>query len=121
MTRRLLTSTALVAFLFVVAAPQRAKAADPVRLKTDISTLASERFGGRLTGTDGERLAREFIVAELKRIGAKPLPGQRDFALPFEFSAGSRDTGTTLSIRGKARALAFSDRRAGSGFGRSGR
>src|SRR5207244_1320512 len=83
---------------------QATKAADPSRLRTNISTLASERFGGRLTGTDGERLAREFIVAELKRIGAKPLPGQRDFALPFEFVAGARDGGTTLSIAGKARA-----------------
>ncbi len=108
MTRRLLTSTVLVAILFVLAA-QGARAADPARLKTNISTLASERFGGRLTGTDGERLAREFIVAELKRIGAKPLPGQRDFTLPFEFVAGARDGGTTLSIAGKARALSFSD------------
>src|SRR5499427_7077607 len=106
---RLLTSTALVAFLFVAAAPQGAKAADPARLKTNISTLASERFGGRLTGTDGERLAREFIIAELKRIGVKPLPGQKDFAIPFEFTAGARDGGTTVSVAGKARALSFSD------------
>src|SRR4029077_7014814 len=83
MTRRVLTSIGLVAFLFVFAAPRGTKAADPSRLRTTISTLASERFGGRLTGTDGERLAREFIIAELKRIGAKPLPGQRDFTLPF--------------------------------------
>jgi hypothetical protein len=109
MTRRLLTSTALAALTSVLAVAQGARAADPARLKTDISTLASERFGGRLTGTDGERLAREFIVSELKRIGAKPLPGQRDFALPFEFTAGARDTGTTVSVAGKARALAFSD------------
>jgi peptidase M28-like protein/PDZ domain-containing protein/PA domain-containing protein len=109
MTRRLLTSTALAAFTFVLAAPQGARAADPAKLKTSISTLASERFGGRLTGTDGERLAREFIVSELKRIGAKPLPGQRDFALPFEFTAGARDAGTSLSIPGRTRALAFSD------------
>ena len=109
MTRRLRTSTALVAFVLVLAAPQGARAADPARLKTNISTLASERFGGRLTGTDGERLAREFIISELKRIGAKPLPGQRDFALPFEFTAGARDAGTTISTSGRARALAFSD------------
>jgi hypothetical protein len=109
MTGRLLTSTALAAFTFVLAGPHAARAADPARLKTDISTLASERFGGRLTGTDGERLAREFIVSELKRIGAKPLPGRRDFALPFEFTAGARDVGTTLSVSGKSRALAFSD------------
>jgi hypothetical protein len=125
MTRRLLTSTALVASLFVLAAPHGARAADPARLKTNITTLASERFGGRLTGTDGERLAREFIIAELKRMGAKPLPGQSDFALPFEFTAGARDAGTRVSLThettadgitsglvmgaNQARALSFSD------------
>src|SRR5262245_41951448 len=109
MTRRFLTSTTVAALTFVLAATQGSRAADPARLKTNIATLASERFGGRLTGTDGERLAREFIVSELKRIGAKPLPGQRDFALPFEFTAGARDAGTTLSVAGQARALAFSD------------
>ena len=83
--------------------------ADVGDLRRYVTTLASERFGGRLTGTDGERLAREFIVAELKRIGAKPLPGQKDFALPFEFTAGARDGGTTVSVGGKARALSFSD------------
>jgi len=84
-------------------------AADVGDLRRYVTTLASERFGGRLTGTDGERLAREFLVTELKRIGAKPLPGQKDFALPFEFAAGARDTGTTVSVAGKARALSFSD------------
>ena len=79
------------------------------QLRKYVTTLASERFGGRLAGTDGERLAREFIVSELKRIGAKPLPGQRDFALPFEFTAGARDGGTTVSTPGHARALSFSD------------
>src|SRR5205085_4571588 len=38
-----------------------------------------------------------------------PLAGQRDFALPFEFTAGARDAGTTLSTPGKGRALSFSD------------
>src|SRR5207244_8358249 len=38
-----------------------------------------------------------------------PLPGQRDCALPFEFTAGARDGGTTLSTPGKASALSFSD------------
>jgi hypothetical protein len=83
--------------------------ADVGELRRYVTTLASERFGGRLTGSEGERLAREFLTAELKRIGAKPLPGQKDFALPFEFTAGSRDGGTTVSVAGKARALSFSD------------
>ena len=83
--------------------------ADVAELRRYVTTLASQRFGGRQTGTEGERLAREFLTTELKRIGAKPLPGQRDFALPFEFTAGARDGGTTLSTPGKARALSFSD------------
>jgi len=83
--------------------------ADVAQLRRYVTTLASERFAGRQTGTDGERLAREFLIGELKRIGAKPLPGQKDFALPFEFTAGARDAGTTLSIPGKVRALSFSD------------
>jgi hypothetical protein len=86
--------------------------ADVNQLRRHVTTLASEKFAGRQTGTDGERLAREFLVSELKRIGAKPLPGQKDFALPFEFTAGARDAGTTLALPagpGKARALSFSD------------
>ena len=92
--------------LLLSAGPARA---DVGQLRRYVTTLASERFGGRQTGTDGERLAREFIIAELKRMGVKPLPGQRDFALPFEFTAGARDGGTTVSVAGKARALSFSD------------
>ena len=33
------------------------------------------RLEGRLAGSDGEQLASDYIVAELQRIGAKPLPG----------------------------------------------
>jgi len=107
MTRR---SLALV--LALTSASAASARADVVSLRRLVTTLASERFAGRQTGTEGERLAREFLVAELKRIGAKPLPGQRDFALPFEFTAGARDAGTTLTLQtgsGKARALSFSD------------
>src|SRR5438132_13850019 len=40
-----------------------------------VEALASERFDGRLTGSTGERLASDYIIAQLQRIGAKPLPG----------------------------------------------
>jgi hypothetical protein len=97
----------LLAIAFLLAATTAS--ADVAQLRRYVTTLASERFAGRQTGTEGERLAREFLIGELKRMGAKPLPGQKDFALPFEFTAGARDAGTTLSIPGKARALSFSD------------
>ena len=53
-----------------------------------VQALASDRFEGRLAGSNGERLAADYIVGELQKIGAKPLPGQKDFRLPFEFTAG---------------------------------
>jgi hypothetical protein len=64
-----------------------------------VETLASEKFDGRLTGSNGERLAADYIVSQLQRIGAKPLPGSPDYRLPFEFTAGSRDGGSSLSLQ----------------------
>ena len=80
--------------------------------KPYVQALASDRFEGRLAGSNGERLAADYIVSELQKIGAKPLPGQKDFRLPFDFTAGAKDGGSQLTISGKssaARALAFSD------------
>src|SRR5262249_9754856 len=91
----------------------------------DVQTLASPRLEGRLAGSTGEQLAGEYIVNELRKIGAKPLPGRTDFLLPFEFTAGTRDAGTGVAltlgeptqdgdvdgmvVAAKARALSFSD------------
>ena len=65
---------------------------------TTSQTLASEQLEGRLAGSTGERLASDYIVAQLKRIGARPLPGQRDYRLPFEFTAGTQDGGTRRDL-----------------------
>ena len=93
-----------VVLAFTLAAAATAHpAADAGKLRTYVQTLASERFGGRLTGTEGEALARQFIIAELKRIGAKPLPGRNDFEIPFEFTAGTRDGGSRLGVIGDPR------------------
>lgn len=86
--------------------------------KAHVAALASERLEGRLTGSTGERLAGEYIVSQLRRIGARPLPG-RDYLWPFEFTAGSRDGGSSLAVTGPepatfiartdVQALSFSD------------
>src|SRR5262245_20576762 len=68
------------------------------KTRTHIETLASPRHEGRLTGSPGERLAADYLVAELQKIGAKPLPGLTDFRMPFEFTAGTRDGGSTLRV-----------------------
>jgi hypothetical protein len=84
--------------------------------RAHVEALASARFEGRLAGSNGERLAGDYLVSQLQTIGAKPLPGQKDFRLPFEFTAGTRDGGSSISIgsgaalgSAAARALSFSD------------
>jgi hypothetical protein len=71
---------------------------EAARTRSYVTALASDRMAGRLTGTDGERLAGDYIISELKRIGAKPLPGRTDYRLPFEFTAGGRDGGSSIKI-----------------------
>jgi Peptidase family M28/PA domain/PDZ domain len=89
---------------------------DVSKTRAHVEALASQQLEGRLAGSNGERLASDYIVAQLQRIGAKPLPGQRDYRLPFEFTAGTRDGGTRVAVGGRTfstesdvRALSFSD------------
>ena len=88
----------LLIALAAVAAPHAQSTAVQSRTKTQVETLASDKFEGRLTGSPGEKLAADYIISELKRIGAKPLPGLTDFRMPFTFTAGSKDGGTTMTI-----------------------
>lgn len=63
-----------------------------------VETLASERFEGRQAGSEGERLAAAYLAAELARVGARPLPGQSDYRLPFAFTASVRDGGSHVTV-----------------------
>jgi hypothetical protein len=116
----------VLALIVALSATPHAQAPAPAAIATQthdrVVALASDKFEGRLTGTNGERLASDYLSAELVRIGAKPLPGHTDFLIPFEFTAGSRDGGSTTAVKDTAsnashrfdtqsdiRALSFSD------------
>ena len=84
-----------------------------------VETLASDALEGRLTGTDGAKRAADYIITQLKMIGATSLPGAADYRLPFQFTAGVNDSGSRVSVDGsaidstswnghKVRALSFS-------------
>jgi hypothetical protein len=89
----------LAAAVFVAAAiPAQAQTAVTSRTQAHVETLASERFGGREAGSPGERLAAEYLAGELERIGARPLPGLEGMLMPFQFTAGSRDGGSRLTV-----------------------
>jgi Zn-dependent M28 family amino/carboxypeptidase len=65
-----------------------ASAADPFpplsadRIKADVTTLASDRFEGRGPGTRGELLTTEFLSAEFKKAGLKPLGEKGSYLQP---------------------------------------
>jgi hypothetical protein len=90
----------------LVGALQAQGPAAPSRIRTHVTTLASEQFDGRLVGSDGEKLAGEYLISELRRIGARPLPGRTDSRLPFEFTAGTRDGGSSLTLTSSSSGVA---------------
>ncbi len=62
-----------------------------------VEYLASDELGGRLVGSANAARAADYIIARLQDLGAKPLPGQDDFRLPFEFTSGISDAGSTFT------------------------
>ena len=68
------------------------------RLKAQVAELASDADEGRLTGSAGEHRAADYLISELKRIGARPLPGLADYREPFQFTAGAHDGGSSITV-----------------------
>src|SRR5207249_511430 len=106
---RLAGVTFAVCLAVTSGSPRAQQVASASKTRAHVETLASRAFEGRLTGSAGERLAGDYFVSELQKIGAKPLPGQADFRLSFEFTAGTRDGGSSVSVTsGGANSSTFS-------------
>jgi len=111
----------LVCLLLAPPSAPRAQSTAAPPTRAHVEFLASDALEGREAGSPGERLAAEYLAAQLARLGARPLPGRTDMFLPFEFTAGSRDGGSRVTMTGgtaasrtfaaptDVRALSFSD------------
>ena len=88
--------TALVLLCLSAAADAQAPATS--KTKAHVEFLASDALEGREAGSPGERLAADYLAAQLSRMGARPLPGRTDMFMPFEFTGGSRDGGSSLRV-----------------------
>jgi hypothetical protein len=82
----------------VLAQAQPAPQAPASRTRAHVDTLASPKLDGRLTGTPGADAAAAYIEAELTRVGARPLPGGLGFRVPFTFTSGVTDEGTSMAL-----------------------
>ena len=74
-SRRLCGCSAIVGCSSRRGAAVGCRRAAPSQTRAHVETLASPTARGRLAGSNGERLASDYLVAELQKIGAKPLPG----------------------------------------------
>ncbi len=95
------TSALLLALILVVStlsAQSPAPATTAPKTRAYVETLASERFAGREAGSTGEQQAGDYLAAQLARLGARPLPGRADMFMSFDFTAGSRDGGSQITI-----------------------
>ena len=112
--RRHKLSIVAIGLLLAVGLPS-AQSTVTSQARAHVDFLASDKLEGREAGSEGERLAADYLATQLTRLGVRPLPGRSDLFMPFEFTAGSRDGGSRLTIGGRAftapqvRALSFSD------------
>ncbi|MEM8962456.1 MAG: M20/M25/M40 family metallo-hydrolase [Acidobacteriota bacterium] len=108
----------LTLLLVLVAAPLVSEGLVPrdTPIESHVLTLVDPALEGRLTGTEGARQAAAYLKEQLEILGAQPLPGQSSFEIPFEFTSGSKDTGSKLAVGDRTfdtteqvQALSFSD------------
>lgn len=90
----------------------RSEQADENNLKKHIYYLASDELQGRLTGSEGEAKAANYLSAEFKKLGLKPCEG-KDFIIPFDYDVklNPHDDKTITSVKGK-NVVAFLDNKA---------
>jgi hypothetical protein len=92
---RLLIVLLLVSFSSVA---QKLKKADKVmitNLQEHITYLADDKLEGRRTGTNGEKLAREYISNQFEKIGLEP-KGEQGWIQPFEIYDGKQVNPSTF-------------------------
>src|SRR5262245_44735373 len=69
-------------------------------LRRHITYLASEQMEGRLTGSDGERRATDYVASVFQAMGLQPGGDNGTYFQYFEFTAGvSLGTGNQLTAR----------------------
>ena len=59
-------------------------------MKLEVGLLADDAHAGRATGSDGAKLAADWLGEYFAKSGLKPLPEQQSFFQEFEFNAGER-------------------------------
>jgi Zn-dependent M28 family amino/carboxypeptidase len=84
----------------------------PDRLKADVTFLADDLLRGRDTGSEGYRIAANYVAAEYARLGLVPLGENGGYfqEVPFQTARLNQETAAmSLTIAGETRELALGD------------
>ncbi|WP_146907276.1 M28 family metallopeptidase [Arenimonas daejeonensis] len=127
MKHTLLFAAATLALAACSPAPEPSASADPVAqapaasehgfgpeisaedFAAHVKVLASDEFGGRAPGTDGEQKTADYLVAQFQRLGLQPGNGESWFQdVPMvETTADESTSSATITLNGAAQPLAF--------------
>lgn len=85
-------------------APDLARTSAEIRaedMKQHVTYLASDELDGRLTGTEGEKLATQYVADVFQQIGLVPFGDKDTWFENFEFTAGvALGEGNKLALQG---------------------
>ena len=72
-------------------------------MRQHVTYLASDELEGRLTGTEGEKLATQYVADVLAKSGIQPFGDKDSWFEPFDFTAGvALGEGNTLKVNDQA-------------------
>lgn len=74
---------------------QKSKTAALQDLRVDVVYLASDLLGGRETGTEGEKMAAQYIATRFEKIGLKPGGSNNTWYQSFDFKYNPNPHGGT--------------------------
>jgi aminopeptidase YwaD len=109
MDLRLKFAFLVILFSDPAAFSQKLKKADRLMLadlQTEIRYLADDRLEGRRTGTAGEKLAADYIIAEFRKLNLEPHGPHGQWLQPFPVYDGRQiDSSTHFAVNDKDLAL----------------
>ena len=86
-------SVCLILFVLFACSPGVAQKIEDKNIKKHIQYLADDKLQGRQTGSEGERLAMDYIQKEFKKLKLTPMGDASSFEQAFAFKGGTHGTG----------------------------
>jgi len=88
------TSLCLILSVLIACSPGVAQEIKEQNIKKHIQFLADDALKGRQTGSEGERMALDYIQKEFKKLKLTPMGGASSFEQAFTFKGGTHGTGS---------------------------